>query len=101
MHSCLFDLLRALKLKAGFNPATTDKGGWARALWLYQPRAELSPRALASRQVDTNDPITAALTLSLIGDDRPRSPAEAFGNEPHAVIELAQSLADAGLATYD
>jgi hypothetical protein len=101
VNACLGDLLRVLRLKAGFNPATTDKGGWARAFWLYQPRAELSSRALASKQIDTSDPITAALTLTLIGDDRPRSPAEAFGKEPHAVIELAQSLANEGTGAHD
>lgn len=101
VNVCLGDLLRVLRLKAGFNPASIDKGGWARAFWLYQPRAELSSRNLASKLVDTTDPVTAALTLTLIGDDRPRSPAEAFAKEPQAVIELAQALANEGTVAHD
>lgn len=96
VHPCLFELLRVLKHKAGFNPAISDKGGWARAYWLYQPRAELSARALAATKIDLDDPVTAALTLMMVSDDRPRSPAEAFAQEPQAVIELAQALADEG-----
>lgn len=101
VHPCLPDLLRVLRVKTGFNPASTDKGGWGRAYWLYQPRAELSPRALAARRIDATDPVTSAVTLSLIGDDRPRSPAEAFATQPHIVIELAESLLDEGAVTHD
>jgi hypothetical protein len=93
VHPALPTLLKALRSKVGFNPATTDRGGWARAYWLYQPRAELSKRSLAAGLVTSDDPVTAALTLSLVPDDRPRTPAEVFATDPDAVIALVNALA--------
>jgi hypothetical protein len=101
MRAGLAPLLRVLRTKHGFNPVTSDKGGWSRAYWLYQPREELSARALAARTMDHSDPVASALALSLLPDERPRTPAEALADAPDAVLALAQSLTDEMLAAHD
>lgn len=101
MRAGLAPLLRVLRTKYGFNPVTSDKGGWSRAYWLYQPREELSARALAARIIDHSDPVASALTLSLVPDDRPRTPAEALADAPDAVLALAESLMDETPGAHD
>ncbi|MBT2118910.1 hypothetical protein KK141_11195 [Dyella sp. LX-66] len=84
-------LFATLRTRAGFDPRMEDKGGWARAYWLYQPHPALSKAHLAARRLDSDDPTTMALTMQFI-EDTPRAPAEVFAEDPAAVIALAQSL---------
>jgi len=88
----LKELLTALRTRVGFDPINADKGGWARAYWLYQPNAQLSQQALVAVDQDMRDPVTAAAILSMISD-APRTPAEVFLDRPEVVIALVKELA--------
>jgi hypothetical protein len=88
----LKELLTALCTRVGFDPVIADKGGWARAYWLYQPDAQLSQQALAATYLDMQDPVAAAAILNMISD-APRTPAEVFLERPEAVIALVNELA--------
>ena len=85
-------LFKTLRTRVGFNASAEDKGGWARAFWLYQPNATLSKAALAAQGIDMSDPVTGALILNFVSDE-PRTPAEVFGESPEDVIALAKDLA--------
>jgi hypothetical protein len=88
----LKELLTALRTRVGFDPLVADKGGWARAYWLYQPDARLSQQALAASDLDMRDPVAAAAILATISD-APRTPAKVFLERPEAVIALVEELA--------
>lgn len=90
--SQLRELLTVLRTRVGFEPLNADKGGWARAYWLYQPDAQLSQRVLAAADIDMRDPVAATAILNIISDT-PRTPAEVFLERPEAVIALAKELA--------
>jgi len=94
LHPYLPELLKVLRTRVGFDPMQTDKGGWARAYWLYSPHPGLSAQALAAEGMDFSDPVTASMTLGL-ADATPRTPAAMFAREPEAVIALAKELAGA------
>ena len=85
-------LLTVLRTRAGFDSEHADRGGWARAYWLYQPHPLLSKRALASLDGSRLDSVSTAQALSRI-DDTPRTPAETFAEHPAAVIAVAKGLA--------
>lgn len=86
-------LFKTLRTRVGFDASAEDKGGWARAFWLYQPNAALSKAALAARDIDLSDPVTGALILNFVSDE-PRAPAEVFGESPEDVIALAKGLSE-------
>lgn len=87
------ELFRVLRTRVGFDPVSEDRGGWARASWLYQPNPTMSPLALAMRHIDFfSDPVQAVKDLPNLSD-LPRSPAELFGEEPDEVIAAARQLA--------
>lgn len=84
-------IFKLLWTRVGFDPVHEDKGGWARAFWLYQPNSKLSRRALDAPPVDPEDPVTSALLHNFL-DDTPRAPAEVFATHWDAVIDLAEEL---------
>jgi hypothetical protein len=90
-------LLSILASRVGFSPITDDRGGWARASWLFQPNEQLSFQSRAARGYRDTDPVAFALTISNLSSVA-RTPADAFADDPVSVIEMAQSLY-AGLAT--
>jgi hypothetical protein len=85
------ELLIALRTRVGFDPINADKGGWARAYWLYQPDPLLSRRALAATDQDVADPVAPVAALSTISD-APRTPAEVFLEHPEVIIALVKEL---------
>lgn len=91
-------LLSVLASRVGFSPATDDKGGWARAFWLFQPRGELSLQARATKGYAPMDPVTVAMLIRDISSAA-RAPADALADDPVAVICLAQSLRAASSET--
>lgn len=91
-HAQLKELLTVLRTRVGFDPLNADKGGWARAYWLYQPDARLSQQALAASDLDMRDPVAAVAILTRISD-APRTPAEVFLERPEVVIALVKELA--------
>ncbi len=93
VHPRLPELLQVLRTRVGFDPVDDDKGGWARAYWLYQPHPALSAQALAAARMDLRDTVTATMALSQL-DATPRAPAELFATEADAVIALTKALAD-------
>jgi hypothetical protein len=88
----LKELLTALRTRVGFDPIKADKGGWARAYWLYQSDSRLSYQALAAADQDLRDPVSAAAILNATSD-APRTPAEVFLERPEIVIALVKELA--------
>lgn len=88
------ELLRALRTREGFDPAVGDRGGWARAYWLYQPDVRLSEQAIAAKTTDLTDIVAAAQVLKRYSDAG-RTPAEMFASEPDLVLALARALPDA------
>lgn len=91
VHPRLPELLGVLRGRAGFDPASSDRGGWARAYWLYQPDARLSESSLAAGRLDLSDVVAASEYLSSL-NGAGRSPAEMFASYPEAVIALAEAL---------
>ena len=93
VHPRLPELLDALARRPDLNPRS-DRSGWERAYWLYQPRGRLSAQSLALRaaepaQLRADPERFAAL------DTAARTPAEVFAAEPQAVIDLARDDAAA------
>lgn len=83
-------LLSILASRVGFSPAN-DRGGWARAFWLFQPRGELSLQARATKGYGPMDPVTVLMLIRDISSAA-RAPADAFADDPVAVINLAEAL---------
>ncbi|MBB3228193.1 acyl-CoA synthetase (AMP-forming)/AMP-acid ligase II [Luteibacter sp. Sphag1AF] len=90
-------LLSILASRFGFSPATDDRGGWARAFWLFQPRGELSLQCRAVRGHAVTDPVMVAMVIRDISSAA-RAPADALADDPLAVIGLAQTLHAAKLS---
>jgi hypothetical protein len=98
-HPKLGSLLRTLRQWIALEQPENkkpDRGGWERALWLYQPHPLLSEQALAlAAEADevAADSIAAMHRLGSL-NDMPRAPAEVFAAHPDAVIALAEALVD-------
>ncbi|WP_019467552.1 hypothetical protein [Dyella japonica] len=109
------DLLAALADHPDWT-SETDTNGWRRAYWLYQPFRSLSRAALAFATLHPegqgsalNDSPEGALeylqslreAYATPEDQRARTPAEVFVEQPAAVIAHARQAAAAALPGFD
>jgi len=85
------ELLAILASRFGFDPAKSDKGGWGRAYWLYQPNELLSRQARADFTDALTDPVRVAMRLRHISTEA-RTPVEALMDDPEGVLALARRL---------
>ena len=70
----------------------TDRGGWRRVFWLYQPRPSLSERSIAESR--STDPLAMDGNFDQFPDVA-RTPAEVFATDPEAVFQLIRMDAEA------
>ncbi|WP_369929355.1 hypothetical protein [Xanthomonas sp. NCPPB 2632] len=86
-----FRELLAIASRVGFDPAQSDRGGWGRAYWLYQPSELLSRQARADYTDALTDPVRVAMRVRNLSAEA-RTPVEALMDDPEGVLALARQL---------
>ena len=85
------ELLAILASRVGFDPAQSDKGGWGRAYWLYQPNELLARQAHADYADALTDPVRVAMLVRNMSAEA-RTPVETLIDDPQGVLGLARGF---------